>query len=80
MMGLGFFGMGGFGLIWMLLFWIGVIVLAIWLVGLLFPLAKTQNKDENSASSSATEILRERYAKGELTTEQFQEMLKTIKQ
>ena len=27
----------GFGFIWMLLFWGGLIVLAIWLIGVLFP-------------------------------------------
>ena len=79
MMGLGL-GMAGIGIIGMFLFWVGVIVLAIWLVGLLFPSTKTRDNDSNDFSHSAPAILRERYAKGELTTKQYQEMLKTIQQ
>ncbi len=78
MMGFGL-GMGTFGLLWMLLFWGGLIVLAIWLVSLLFPTAKKPGGDD-AASLSATEILKERYARGELTREQYQEMLQTLKQ
>jgi len=69
----------GLGLIWMLLFWVGLIVLAVWLVGLLFPAAKKQNTDDNT-SLSAEEILKIRYAQGELTAEEYQEMLRTIQQ
>lgn len=78
MMGLGL-GMGTFGLLWMLLFWGGLIVLAIWLVSLLFPAVKKPDGDDTT-SLSATEILKERYARGELTQEQYQEMLQTLKQ
>ena len=73
-------GIGGFGIIWMLLFWVGLIVVAIWLVALLFPSTKTRDNDSDDASSSAPEILRERFARGELTAEQYKEMLKTIEQ
>lgn len=76
MMGFGF-GMGTFGLVWMLLFWGGLIMLAIWLVGLLFPPAKGQSNDKR-APASALEILKARYANGELTRQQYQEMLNTI--
>ena len=78
MMGGGVFG-AGFGLIWMLLFWAGLIVLAIWLVGLIFPATKEQLKDDDLLPS-AEEILKARYARGELTTEEYQEMLRTIQQ
>ena len=79
MMGFGL-GIGGFGIIWMLLFWVGLIVVAIWLVALLFPSSKTRDTDRNDFSPSAPEILKERYARGELSTEQYREMLKTIEQ
>jgi putative membrane protein len=79
MMGLGL-GMGGIGFIFMILFWIGLIVVAIWLVGIMFPSAKAQEKHKSGSSPSAREILKERYAKGDLTTEQYHEMLKTIEQ
>ena len=77
MMGIGL-GMGGFGFIFMILFWIMLMVLAIWLVGILFPSAKTRQNDRHTPSPSAREILKERYAKGDLTSEQYHEMLKTI--
>ena len=70
--------MMGFGFIFMILFWVGLMLLAIWLVGLLFPSAKRPENQRNESSLSAPEILRERYARGELTTEQYQEMLRTI--
>jgi putative membrane protein len=78
MMGFGF-GMGGFGLIWMLIFWVGLIALAVWLVSLLFPAARKPGQD-GSNSSSASDILKERYARGELTKEEYQDMVQTIRQ
>ena len=78
MMGYGF-GMGGFGLIWMLVFWGVLILLAVWLVSMLFPAAKKTDHDV-SQSYSALEILKQRYARGELTQEEYQQMLNTIQQ
>ncbi|GIK37481.1 MAG: hypothetical protein BroJett011_13140 [Chloroflexota bacterium] len=78
MMGFGL-GMGLFGLFWMLLFWGGVIALAVWLIRLLFPTLEKSDEGEKEVLS-AQEILRTRYAQGELTTGQYQEMLQTIQQ
>lgn len=72
-------GMGVVSLITMILFWGGLVALAIWLVGLLFPTAKKQIND-GDASLSAPEILKARYARGELTTQQYQEMWQTLQQ
>jgi uncharacterized membrane protein len=69
----------GLGFIWMLLFWGGLIALAIWLVGLLFPSAKRQNDAGKELSPTAQDILKARYARGELTAEAYQEMLQTIR-
>jgi putative membrane protein len=90
MMGFGF-GMGIFGLLLMILFWGGLIALAVWLVSLLFPTAARtpegisegasstkQPDNSNIHSPSAQEILKARYARGELTQEQYQQMLQTI--
>jgi putative membrane protein len=78
MSGMGFgSGMWVFGWLWMLLFWGGLLLLAVWLVSLLFPTGKTQNRNK-PASPPAEEILKTRYARGELTEEQYQEMLLTI--
>ncbi|MCL4303995.1 MAG: hypothetical protein KJ077_50390 [Anaerolineae bacterium] len=78
MMGFGL-GMGLFGLFWMLLFWGGVIALAVWLIRLLFPTLEKSDDGEKEVLS-AQEILQTRYAQGELTTGQYQEMLQTIRQ
>ena len=78
MMGLGL-GFGLFHFVWMFLFWVGLIALAIWLVSLLFPVTKEQNGNNNQPLP-ALEILKTRYAQGELTTEQYQEMLQNIRQ
>ena len=79
MMGYGL-GMGIFGWVWMLLFWGGLIVLAVWLIRLLFPSTEARRSDDHEASPSAQEILKTRYAQGELTSEQYQEMRQTIRQ
>ena len=78
MMGFGL-GMGGFGLIWMLLFWAVLILLAVWLVSMLFPAAKKPEQDD-SQSVPASEILKQRYARGELSQEEYQQMAETIHQ
>ena len=78
MMGFGL-GMGGLGLIWMLIFWVGLLALAIWLVSLLFPAARKSSPGDR-ISPTALDILKERCARGELTKEEYQEMQQTIRQ
>ena len=67
--------MMGFGLIFIVLFWGIVILGGIWLGKLLL------NKNENISTlfsgekdDSAREILKKRYARGELTREEFDAM------
>ena len=79
MMGFGF-GFGGILMgIMMVIVWVAVISIAVWLLSLLFPRAT------HSASSSGTlkrsdtlespiDILKQRYARGEITKEQFDQM------
>ena len=70
--GYGMMGFGmGFGFLFMILFW-GVII---WLVYALIKAAQpnTQNKGEN-----AMEILKTRYAKGEISKKQYEEMRKEL--
>ncbi|HEX6302644.1 MAG TPA: SHOCT domain-containing protein [Anaerolineales bacterium] len=67
------FGMGFFGLLFMLLFWGGLILLAVWLAKALFQ----GNRSAGSSSrptNSAREILDQRYARGEITREQYELM------
>lgn len=75
---MGDWGMGWFGMIFMLLFWAliiaGIVFLIRWLV---------QNTGSRSSSgvgtgSQAMEILKERFAKGEITRDEFESMKKEI--
>jgi putative membrane protein len=59
-------GFGGFGMISMLLFWVGIILLVVWAVRNL-----GNNRAERDTSNRAVEILEERYARGEIDTEEF---------
>jgi putative membrane protein len=76
--GTGMMGFGLFGFLLMLLFWGGVIALAVWLVGLLFPGAagqSTSTPDGNGRKGeTALEILKKRYARGELSRHEYQQM------
>jgi putative membrane protein len=68
----------GFGFVWMLLFWAGLIALAIWLIWVLFPSTNEKSNNDSTGTPSAQEILRARYANGELTKEEYHEMVSTI--
>ena len=70
MTGYGWFG--GFGMIFMWFFWIGVVALCIWLITSLFPQPKQVN--HNVDETTALEILQRRYARGEMTPEQYADM------
>lgn len=74
----GMFGvMGFFGPLLMLLFWGGLLGLAIWLLSLIFPTGSSSNTGHNTALSTR-EILDTRYAKGEINKEEYQDMLHTL--
>jgi putative membrane protein len=73
--------MMGLGFIWMLLFWGGLILLAIWLINLLFPsISQIPPANTGSALFSARDILDQRYARGELSREQYEAMRQTLEQ
>ena len=59
----------------MLVFWVVLIVLAVWLVRSLFNSEGKQGKD---AGSTTKQILEERFARGEITQEQYFTLLKEI--
>jgi putative membrane protein len=66
------FGMG-FGMLFIGLFWIALIVGAVWLVGGLFQGGRSPNIT-SGRGQSPREILDERYARGEITREQYELM------
>ena len=74
MMNLGLTSMGGFGWIFMVLWWIliiaGIVALIKWLM--------SQSRGSDSREKSALEILKERYAKGEIDKKEFEERKKDL--
>jgi len=79
MMGLGF---GGLGLIFMLVFWVAIIGLAVWFVGNLFPRVTSGTSRQapppaeryTPPTESPLDILKKRYARGEITKTEYEEM------
>ncbi len=69
--GLGWIGMI-FGFIFFVAIIIGVILLIVWLVG------RSGYSTTDKTSTHSLEILKERYAKGELTKEQYEGMKKDL--
>jgi len=69
---MGGWGMGWFGMIFMLIFWVLVIVGLVFLIKWL--IQTTRKEPEVSHSTSRPlDILKERYARGEINKEEFEE-------
>lgn len=67
--------MMGLGLLWMLLFWGLLILLAVWLTAALFPTSPPSFPlHKRGPTEEARDILDQRYARGELSPEQYLEM------
>lgn len=63
--GLGFFG---FGWLWVILFWGLLIGLIVWAI------TKISKRDGSELRTSHIEIAKERYAKGEISKEEFEQI------
>ncbi len=63
--------MGYFGWIWMVVFWGAVIWLILWLVN-------RSNSKISDEKETPMEILKERYARGEITKKEYEQMKKDI--
>lgn len=70
--GEGFDGWTWFGGIGMIIFWVAFIILAVWII---YTLVKN---NRNETSSKALDIARERYAKGEITKDEYDQYRKTL--
>lgn len=57
-------------------FWLVILIVIIWVI--VNQLNKGKQDSQLSQSESALDILKKRYAKGELTKEQFEQMKKDI--
>jgi putative membrane protein len=69
--GLGF-GIGGWlGMLGMVLLFVGAIVLIVWLVGRVAPPAAGSSVPPRPAGQDALEVLRLRFARGEITREEY---------
>ena len=71
------FGMGVWSILLMVLFWGGLVALVVWIVGLMFPSAD-KHKSVSDKFLSAEEILKIRFARGEITADDYQRMRETL--
>ena len=71
-------GFGWLGFLLMAIFWIVIIATAVWFFGNLFP----QNKQSThgNESETAVSILKKRYARGEISTEEYEAMRHDLEQ
>ena len=71
--------MGGFGMgWWMPIVWIAILGLIVWVVITLTKRASGPSTQDSNKNISALEILKERYARGEIGKDEFEEKRKDL--
>lgn len=70
-------GWGWVGMLFMLLFWFGLVALIVWAMVGSRP-GQTASSIEGPRDDHALMVLRERYARGEITNEEFDQGRKTL--
>lgn len=68
-------GMMGGGFLFMLLLLIGAVILVVWIVKMMSP---QQGDTETTSREDAVEIARKRYAKGEISKEEFEQIKREL--
>jgi len=68
----------GFGGLFMIIFWMVIIGLGVWLISSLVSRTSSQPPSNLPPTESALDILKKRYARGEITKEQFDEMRRDL--
>lgn len=76
MNGFGFGGLGLIGLIFNLVIIVGIVILIVWAVRRFT--SGTTSSNQPTSNQSAREILQSRYARGEITRDQYQQMLQDL--
>jgi putative membrane protein len=71
-------GFGLLGFVFMLIFWGGLILLAVWLVRALFSTNASHDRNADGINLNARQILDQRYARGEISHEQYEIMKQDI--
>lgn len=74
---MGNWGMGWLGMIFMMAFWVLIIVGLVFLIRWLIQTSTSKKNDEHTGSR-AIEILKERYARGEIDEAEFESKRKDI--
>ncbi len=77
------FGFGGFGMLFMLLFWILVAGLVVWALAQFLPEVAERTSANGSITSdswqdSALDVLQQRYARGELSKAEYDDMRREL--
>lgn len=75
-------GWGAFGWLWMLiplLFWGGLLALIAWVVMRIFPGGPGGSAPREGSPHSAEDTLRERFARGEIDAEEYEQRLRTLR-
>jgi putative membrane protein len=75
---MGDLGMGWFGMILMLVFWVLVITGIVFFIRWLVQNTGNRSISDGNADSQAIEILKGRYANGEITRDEFESMKRDI--
>jgi putative membrane protein len=75
---MGSWGMGWFGMIFMLVFWIIIIFGIVMVIRWLFQNTGVKDRFGVGANSQAMDILKERYARGEIKRHTFESMKKDL--